>query len=443
MNTINKPVLILIGVALFGQAFAAEETGYRTINRTRLELILEAEGGEVISDNLKTLTAEEREDLYSSFSLIPLRNASYLASGFYLLDSSGGVKKFLYTEESKGYVHPSKDGNRYLVCKGAYSNFVFDDYSPVVKELYDIENWLIWAHEIKGHVKAADHLGTIIVKNVIRGPGIAIVNNGVYTRFFPKYGGNPFCISTDGGIIVIPEHDGRVPIKGPKGTRIYDNQGELLFTLNPDFVADIGTSTHKPLVIYASAKYIIQICQRAVRKAYDTPAFNDEGEELESLTGVPGEQYIQVYDRGGGLLWQEVFEVSPYITNFTVADNEEYIAVIIPNTTRECRVFELKTGKEKYRLSLPEDFGPVSDASISNDGSKLTVVEDKCEGPGDYTLDGKAILYIEGLEAAVFEHTYDYNETDGSFNVIFSEKGNLFVITANRGFRIFRISSDS
>lgn len=437
----TKTAFFVISTTLFlNSASVAEEPGFQTFDGTRLELILQAEDGEITFNNFEALTNEERNNVISSFHVIPLRNVSYLASGFYILDRSGGIEKYKYTEESKAFVHPSKDGDCYLVCKGAYSNFSFDDYSPLVKELYDIEDRLIWAHAIKGHVKVADDLGTIIVKNVIRGPGIAVINRGVYRRFYPRYCGKSFCVSTDGSIIVTPENEGRVPARGPKGTRVYDNSGELLFTLDPGFLADISTGTLNPSDIYASSRYIIQICQKAVRTPFDPPAYNNKGEELESLTGVQGVQYIQVYNRSGELSWQQVFAVSLYPTKFAVADNEEYIAVILPTPTPECRVFEVQTGKEQYRTYLPEDFRHVSNAGISNDGSKLFVVKNKWGDSGGM-VEGKAILFIRGRKVATFEHTYDYNETDGSFDLIFSEGGGLFVITADRSFRLFRISS--
>lgn len=441
MNTRYKTVLIVSAVLSLNNAFAAEEAGYRTFYDTQLELILQVEEGEITFNNLDILTEEERADFKNSFRVIPLRNAGYLASGFYLLNGAGEIRKYKYTEEPKAFVHPSKDGDCYLVCKGAYINFNYDDYSPVIKELYDMEDRLIWSHDIKGHVKAADDLGTLIVKNIIRGPGIAIINNGIYNRFFPRSAGNAFCISTDGGIIVIPEKDGGVPTTGPKGTRVYDNRGELLFTLNPDFAADIGTGTRKPLEIYASGKYIIQICQKAIRKPFYSPVISDEGDELENLTGVPGAQYIQVYNRNGELLWQEVFGVSHFIISFTLAENEEYLAVILPTPTPECRVFEVQTGEEQYRIYLPEGFRHVSNAGISNDGSTLFVVKNKWSDSGSI-VEGKVILFIGGRKAVTFGHTYDYNETDGSFDLIFSKASGLFVITADRGFRLFRMSPE-
>lgn len=439
----NKTALFIISTTLFSNsASVAEETGFQTFDGTRLELILQAEDGEIIFNNLEALTTEERNDVISSFHVIPLRNNGYLASGFYILNSSAGIQKYTYTQEPKAYVHPSKNGDCYLVCRGAYSNFSFDDYSPVIKELYDVEDRLIWAHEIKGHVKVSDDLGNVLIRNLIRGPGIAVINKGRYTYFDPRYCGKPFCISTDGGIIVIAENDARVPARGPKGTRVYDNHGELLFTLNPEFVANVGTSTQQPGVIFASSRYIIQICHKAKRTGFEPTIYDSDGEELDGITTVPSEQYLQVYDRNGKLKWQKVFATSRYCVKFSVAENEEYIAVILPEPKPECWVFDLTTGEELYNVNLPVDFWHVSDAGISNDGSKLSVVRDKWGGPGNNIVESEALLFNQGLEAAAFENAYDYNETEGSYNFIFSENEGLFVITANRGFRFFRISSD-
>ena len=451
MPTIKNIISVLALVIHTAPSLAiAQDNDLRTFAGAELELVAKADGGAIEFTVIPTLSADDKKELVESFRIIWLRNRGYLAQGFYLLDALGGVEKYIYADEPTGVVLPSITGDSYLICRKDVSNFSFTPTTPLIKELHDIDGSLRWSYELVGYVYASDELDTVGVFLARRGgkedPNIVVINKeGHLTGTYQPVCSLPACVSRDGQIIALAESDTGSPAGYPKGTRIFDKSGNLLFTLDPDYICDLGIGGGRSLVLYASANYIIQACHKVERMVNDPPRYDSAGNVIEGIRPISGEHFIQVYNRDGILIWQKGFSGILALTTFSVSDNDKYIMVYVPQPSPRCVVFEADTGLREYEVPLGTDPGVrLSDAGVADDGSKIFVVFNKNAGrPGIEFRKARALVYDNGVKIAEFEHEYDLAKTAGDYHLQFSKSGEFLAVTANKEFRIFRIRAKS
>jgi hypothetical protein len=267
---------------------------------------------------------------------------------------------------------------------------------------------------------------------------------GVISRHM-RYCTFPVTVSRDGEVVVFAESQGPIPPGIPEGTRVYNTSGSLLFTLDPEFLADVGTGTDKPRTLYASSKYIIQVCHRVARVPNDPPEVNSEGQPIIGKLTEHGAHYVQVYDVDGSKLWEVRYAGITNNVRFIVSDNDEHVLIYVPRaTTTTCEVFEIGTGRKERAFEVPADpaFG-LSDLSISNDGLKSSLVYTRDESQAEDGLTKTtASIYENGNLTTVFETEYKVSETDGEIGINFSNLGGFAMVTVGDGFRTYNFKSE-
>jgi hypothetical protein len=451
MTVIYKSIwLLAIATCMAANVATSRENDLRTFAGTELELVLAGDNGETTFNNLDSLTVGGKKELAETFRIISLRNGGYLAQGFYLLDAQGGVEKYVYADEPMGIVSPSTTADSYLVCRKEVSNFSGTPTGPLIKELYEIDGNLRWSYELPGYVHASDELETVGIflawRTPKEKPAIVVINKeGHVTGTNPPACNRPACVSRGGQIIALAEADTGSPAGYPKGTRIFDKSGNLLFTLDPNYICDLGMGGGRTLVLYASANYIIQTCHKLERMVNDPPRYDSEGNVIEGIRPVSGEHFIQVYNRDGILKWQKGFSDVLALTTFSVSDNDKYVMVYVPQPSPRCEIFEAGTGLREYEIPLGTDPDVrLSDAGVGDQGSQIFVVFDENgDRPGTYFRTSRAMVYDNGVKIAEFENEYDSAKTAGDNHIRYSKTGEFLAVTLNKGYRIFRIRGRS
>jgi hypothetical protein len=151
-----------------------------------------------------------------------------------------------------------------------------------------------------------------------------------------------------------------------RGTRVFDEKGNLQFTLNPDVFCLHSGANVRGNVLYGSDTYIIQIASLA-------DLTSTEGSSSERyVTNEYDQDILEVYDGKGQLLWDYLIPGRSSDTHFFLSENEEFIVLFV-RSKKDIVVFETDSGRELHRASNILGKGWIYDGYISNDGSTVAV----------------------------------------------------------------------
>jgi len=421
-NTKNIISILALATCTAVHVASSRENDVRTFAGAELDLVLAADNGEVSFNGIDSLNESDRETLLEEFKVIRLRGRNYLDDGFYLLGEGGNIDKFITATEPLGAVVASVNGERYFVSKIARPNFNLTPVYPVAKEVYNSEGTLLWSYEIVGYPRMSDDLSTVCVYNYRYGseenPNIHIItNSGALIKTYHPNCGVPFQVSRDGENIIIADKT-----DGDSGTRVFTKRGNLLFTLDPEYRCNLGSGRTGGLILYGSSKYIVQACRKG-----DNP-----------------EDYLQVYDGHGSLLWQKSFGISSGNIRFEVSANDEYLLVYYLEPNAGFEVFNLANGTPIRKVSIDgKPPGGFFRGGVSADSSEVYIVFTKYLGKAgvpNSTFDSTLFIFKEGTRIAEFRNKYDLNNlATGAYGVRFSRDGKYVVVTDGKGFRLFSV----
>jgi len=441
-NTKNIISILALATCTAVHVASSRENDVRTFAGAKLDLVLAADNGETTVNNLDSLTADERDEVAGNFRVVRLHGRTRLGEGFYVINENGTIEKFIIGQRQSDQILPSSDGDCYLLCTGSSPTGFHYPHFPLIKELYSIDGGLRWRHEIIGYVDASEDLSTIGVffpeSYSEKYPNIRIIDKtGNLINNHKPYCGYPWFVSRDGKKIIVPEYGGILPANAMKGTRVFNKNGKLLFTLNPDYLCHFGPGDGPKL--YGSDQHIIQVCYEVGREKVEPEPADPEKRYREAKTEKPG-YYVQTYTADGYFKWQKKFEEA---VSIGVSENDKHLFIYVPETTPRYEVISTETGTLEYVIVIPDVLGfTFAEAALSNDGRKCCVILRKFGTKEPFPAKSEALLFEDGNEIAKFEKTYDIHEmSSGRYHAEFSADGNLIVMSCDTSFRIFTIKT--
>jgi hypothetical protein len=413
----GRATVIFMAAALISNcAVAAEEYDVKTYEGARLELVYKAEAGEITYDNLESLEPPLRDSLLNSIRVVRLRGSTILGKGFYIISPSGEVEKYLSVSEYRDVIVPSEEGDYYFLCRGPCPTaFGFANF-PKTKELYNRNGELIWSYEILGYVDAADDLSLIAVFPGRLGKITTITKEGeTYVNEIGYYH-CPHGVSRDGKRVIIGPSD-----NGQRNLRILNKKARLLLNKNVGLCGNFGSVCNAGNNIYASGKYIVISCRN------------------ETATGY----YVQVYKTNGKLLWGKSYDEVSGNLDFIVSGDGNHILVYYKKEDNAwCEILDFHTGDIVQVVPTPSEQHVVFyTGAISAEASRYGIILTRFAGaPGSRTGVSKALIFDGGIKIAEFEKTFNfYNAASSPYYIQFTSGGEFAIITADTGFRVFRI----
>ncbi len=415
MEIIKILALVLTAALVFSYIAYADEPDLTTFNNARFELILKAEAGEIILNEIESINGEAKEALLDDFRVITLPGNefinTYLTRGFYLIGGAGEVRKFVYTEELSEVIIPSKKGDRYLLCTGSVPwNLEGSWGTAATRELYDFHNDLIWRHEyIGGYPRASNDLSLV---GILR-PGVLNVINdkGENTKIEHPGWKTPFFVTSRGDTVILTDIE--------TGTVMLDAKGKKVHNLRTGYHGWIPfsfTFLDAPSY-YASSNLIIQLCRKAEVR----------------------DHRIQVYNGKPRLLWEKKFPwQEQHGLRFGLSANEEFILICVRLPERKCELYRTKNGAKLREIELTgEDFYWFVECGVTNDGKRcfLTTLNNT-------NLKSKTFVFENGEKIAEFHTEATENPACNYPLVELSQDGSLIAVSFEKGFSIYRISTD-
>jgi hypothetical protein len=413
----GRATIIFMAAALISNcAVAAEESDVKTYEGARLELVYKAEAGEITYDNLESLEPPLRDSLLNSIRVVRLRGSTILGKGFYIISPSGEVEKYLSVSEYRDVIVPSEEGDYYFLCRGSCPTaFGFADF-PNTKELYNINGELIWSYEILGYVDAADDLSLIAVFPGRRGKITTITKEGeTYVNEIGYYH-CPHGVSRDGKRVIIGPSD-----NGQRNLRILNKNARLLLNKNVGLCGNFGSVYRESRNIYASSEFIVISCR------------NETGPSF----------FVQAYKTNGKLIWGRSFEQATGELDFVVSGDGDYILVHHKKGGMPwCEILDIHSGTEIQVNALPPEENLLFyTAAISAEASRYAIILNRfSDKPGSDATVSKALLFDAGTKIAEFEKPFEFYKPGSSpYYVRFVSGGELIVVSADTGFRVFRV----
>jgi len=416
METIKILALVLTAALVFSYTAYADEPDLTTLNNARFELVFKVEAGEIAFDNLDSLEPRLRESLLNTIRVVRLRGDTILGKGFYVIGPTGDVEKYLSVSEYRDVIVPSENGDFYFLCRGSCPTAFGFAYFPRIKELYDSNDELVWSYEILGYADAADDLSLIAVFTGRGGKITTITKEGKVHVKEIRFYHCPRGVSLNGKRVILGPSD-----NGQRNMRVLNKNGRLLYKKNVGLPGNFGSTSAAGRNIYASSKYIVISCRNETSSGF----------------------FVQVYKINGKLVWGKAFEPTTGNLDFVVSKDGNHVLVYYKKEGIPwCEILDIHSGKVIQVTPLPSGQGLIFyTGATSAEASKYGIILTKSAGvPGSKTAVSKALIFNGGNKIAEFEKTFEiYNPGSSPYYVQFTSGGEFVVVSADTGFRVFRI----
>ncbi len=206
-----------------------------------------------------------------------------------------------------------------------------------------------------------------------------------------------------------------------RGTRLFNEEGELYATLNPNIFRNTPTEENYGNAFYGSNNYICQLGQ--VSKL-------DTESDYYDVYKISTTLRIEVYDSLGQILWYKQFPDTPYGSIF-VSDGGQYILLAMDKG--EAVIFELTSGKEI--LSFPIECRWIGGGYISDDSKIVTLTP---EGRFSRYSGHYIGVYVDGVKTATVLSPYE----DGILNAYMTPDGDYLIAGVPSCVKVLKIKKD-
>lgn len=344
------------------------------------DITVEGDGLELIAEYRLSGDAIERYDVRENemaalagdfpFKLF-YYGLSRVKSYFVIFDDNGLPASYKSVDSSNGVRERIKPlGNEGDYIKS--TEFIHALY--LVKEIYDKDDNLLSSIEEPGApvvTKSGELIAFLRPTEFSHcGPARVYRRNGDFVTEcdFPV-GGNIVSFDKDKDWFIASDRShintGKYP-NAARGTKIINENGDLVVTLNPDVAGMVPSSNNK--FLYGSDKYICQLGEICPLKVEG----NDEWyERPKNHVNV-----LEVYDGEGNRLWSYEWPGKGLgdasRSAIFVSDDESLIALYL-HTLKRLLIFDLETGALDKEIGVFWDGNIEYEAYISNDGAVIMV----------------------------------------------------------------------
>ncbi len=341
-----------------------------------------------LKDGVVTQNDLARDNVPFPFPYIPIYKVDWDgAIDLYALEEEGVVvHRFNPTLSDDVALFPSESGDVVLAMIG-YPGFNPPNVDPVRKKVFSREGEQIYEGQYRGFPRLmsdGDYL-VIFINGQKPPPHVVIPVRQEYVTIVNLGTGQTLGIDTSvayihgvsegegDALIAVPEYIGFFEGRAG-GTKIYDAEGNLRFTLDPGFLCDGAGGNIRGKVLYLSGEYIVQAGYK-VQERKEVVEVHEGKETIffvaECGRGRDRENGVQVYDGDGKLLWEEYLGKGRGDLQIVVSPNAEYVAV---NTGPRAgiKVYSLSDGREQWEFNGNID-GLYFRGDLSDDGRVLVV----------------------------------------------------------------------
>jgi hypothetical protein len=419
-NTMRRITTRVISLALAlapGYIAYADEPILTTFNGTRFEPLLKAEAGEIILNRLDSVSPETKEALIGNFKVIPLPGNSlfntYYTRGFYVIGETGEKERYFYAEGLSEVIIPSSNGDRYLLSTGNVPMSLEGYWGTApARELYSADGDLIWHYEyLPGYPRASADLSLVCV---LRPGGVLtlIDDEGETATIKHQCWVTPLLVSGKGDKILLNDYE--------KGTVILDGRGEEISRLKDGYLGwtlRLIGSIPDVQSYYISSDFIIQLCRKLEVRNHR----------------------IQVYNGDARLLWERKFPwQEQHGLRFGISPNEEFLLICIRLPEPKCELYRTKNGARLRKIRFEEeDFYRFVECGVTDDGRRSFVTT-----LDNTNLKSKTFVFEKGEKIAEF-HTVAAENAACTYPLVeFSCDGSFIAVSFEKGFSIYRISTD-
>jgi hypothetical protein len=369
VDNMRRVFVAVLFVAVFISSVTASDL---TVEGDGLELVAEYS---ITDDGYETVYRDEellKEDILND-DLTPfvLKGRGCSTEPFDVLLYLG--KRFEIEEVIRGEAdevcrfRPLGNKGVYVKNTGFYANIETAGFAR--KEVYSLEDGLLFDIDSEGSIRAFPS-GERFMISTYRGYGDSsclkvydISGDLLYTADFA---GGPSSFDTDKDWWFVTNTDTMRWYGYPElheGTAVFDEEGELRFKLNPDVYWGEVSYSGLNSTLYGSDTYI---CQYGI-----------SAEEIESYEGgnryvVKTSNILEVYDRGGNLIWDCRFSDSGHGGRIYLSENEEYLC-LLQRLDEKLLVFETASGERVYESTGLFPGQLIEGGTVSDDGNVLLI----------------------------------------------------------------------
>jgi hypothetical protein len=156
----------------------------------------------------------------------------------------------------------------------------------------------------------------------------------------------------------------------PRGTRVFDKSGSLLFTLNDGIYIDPFRNNYASNYLYGSENYICHVGTKASLLTHTDDRYDIEyyewGNFLKNLV-------LEVYDGEGSFLWDyEINGAGQLEGSIFVSDNEDFLCLIVRSEAKII-VFDTNSGEVIKEVYFPPGGNPMFEHHVSDDGVYIAI----------------------------------------------------------------------
>lgn len=175
----------------------------------------------------------------------------------------------------------------------------------------------------------------------------------------------------------------------PRGTRVFDLEGSLLFNLNETTLVDPLRSNYTDRFLIGSDNYIFQLGFKS-ELSRRTDEHPEEIYEVYAYS-IANNNTLEAYDSNGDFLWDyDLNTGGSHGGSLFISDNEKYLCLIIKSDNKLI-VFDTSTGDIVREIEY-RDGKPRRDNFLSDDGT-LIVLD---VGTGIYFIKHEEVISVLG-----------------------------------------------
>jgi|GEM_PF-1865587 len=365
-----RVLVAVLSATVFISSISASDL---TVEGDGLELVAEYA---IIGDGYETVHRDEtlfNEDILND-DLTPFVLTGHFSDGatpFDVLLYLG--KRFEIEEVIRGEVdevcrfRPLGNEGVYVKNTGFYANIETAGFAR--KEVYSLEDGLLFDIDSEGSIRAFPS-GERFMISTYRGYGDSgclkvydISGDLLYTADFA---GGPSSFDTDKDWSFVTNTDTMRWYVHPElheGTAVFDEEGRLRFELNPDVYCGEVSYTGLNSTLYGSDTYI---CQYGI-SAEEIESYEDGTRYVVKTSNI-----LEVYDRGGNLIWDCRFSDSGHGGRIYLSENEEYLC-LLQRLDEKLLVFETASGERVYESTGLFPGQLIEGGTVSDDGNVLLI----------------------------------------------------------------------
>jgi hypothetical protein len=332
---------------------------------------------------------------------------------------------------------PAANGESYLTMVGVFRGSDRDNSYPSVKELYSRYGKVLWEKEVEGYPRLSPQgdFAAVFYASGFEGR-ITLIDEAGRKSEIKAPVGTFHGISRDGAYIVVGE-PGSVPADWPGGTQVYTKTGERVVSLDPEFRCFTASAGEGDTSLYAGTGFFIQTGTYVIRRQVKDELYLLYGPYLTVLEPQPERgRGVQVYDTSGRKLWEMEFDDGHPGLQLFVAENEEYLALIV-DPQSGIRVFKTRTGELVRHITSVEVPSSVEEGYISNDGDRILLFNHVSVAGGPLSGYEAGFLLLNGGKK-IADKRLKCSE-HGKLSGMLSGDGEFLLLTAATGSTVYKI----